>query len=198
MMIGVMTNMMQESESVIKENNYPVALKFAQKIVEFLTEKGVNIIDTSVYKYEPRRRIEEWVFKIRTDKKTAVRVVFDLKMNAQIVANRIYNMIIEEENSMCYTSLFNDGHSHAQLLINKANGEANRILIQEGLISNNENEEGIFINALEYNEVLDEWVVDIVHKYEGANKHFRYPITENVEDLTNRMVIGWKQDKGLL
>lgn len=177
-------------------NNFPVALSFAQKVVKYLTEKGVNIIDTSVYKYEPRRRIEEWVFKVRTEKKTGVRVVFDLKMNTQMVANRVYNMILKEENSMCYTSLFNDGRSHAQLIINKANGEANHRLIQEGLLDNDR--EGIFINALDYDEVMDEWVLDIVHEYEGAGKHFKYPVTEDVEGLTVKMIEDWKKEKGLM
>ena len=97
---------------------------------------------------------------------------------------------------MCYTNLFNDGHSHAQLIVNKANGEANHRLLQEGLLDNDR--EGIFINALDFDEIMDEWVLDIVHKYEGAEKHFKYPVTEDVEELTNKMITDWKKEKGLI
>ena len=96
---------------------------------------------------------------------------------------------------MCYTNLFNDGHSHAQLIVNKANGEANRKLIQEGLIKGKE--EGVFIDSLDFDKVLNEWVVTIVHQYEGATKSFKYPVTEDMGYLVNKMVTDWKEEKGL-
>ena len=177
-------------------SNYHSALQYADKVVKLLSEKGVKLIDTSIYRYEPYRTIEEWVLKLKTNSDVGVRVIFNLNMNIEMMTNRIFNMIKEEENHMCYTSLFNDGRSHAMLIINKANGEANRKLIQEGLIKGNE--EGIFIDSLDFDEVLNDWVVTVVHQYSGAEKAFKYPVTEDMEDLTLKMINGWKQDKELI
>ena len=76
-----------------KRNDYPAALSFTVRIVDYLVRKGINIIDSSLHKHEPRRRKEEWVFKIKTDENISLSIVFDLGMDVQNVADEFIQQL---------------------------------------------------------------------------------------------------------